>query len=262
MIGQTPPCEAARIGMIHQPHFLPWPGYIARCLAADVVVLLDTVLYKKGYFHNRTRYVTLDGRQVWLTLPLASATRPGPLSDVRLAPDLILKKWQRRFVESYRHNSCFDQLWPAFFSGIDQARPRLVDINVFCLTHLLALIADALEKPSPRVIRASALDLSNDRTERLVDIIAHTGMTHLLMGRDALIAHDLARLEATGVQLMHHVHVSQVPGLSETSVVPLAGITALHYVLVDGIEAAATAFTEDWQYIPYGANSARTIERT
>ena len=54
---------------IHQPHYLPWLGYLAKWAAADVFVFLDTVQYTKNGWQNRNRIKTATGPQ-WLTVPV------------------------------------------------------------------------------------------------------------------------------------------------------------------------------------------------
>ena len=40
---------------IHQPEFLPWLGFFDKASQANVLVLLDDVQFRRGYFHNRNR---------------------------------------------------------------------------------------------------------------------------------------------------------------------------------------------------------------
>ena len=54
---------------IHQPHYLPWLGYLAKWAAADVFVFLDTVQYAKNGWQNRNRIKTATGPR-WLTVPV------------------------------------------------------------------------------------------------------------------------------------------------------------------------------------------------
>src|SRR5881396_3000859 len=54
---------------IHQPHYLPWLGYVAKWAAADLFVFLDTVQYEKNGWQNRNRIKTRDGPR-WLTAPV------------------------------------------------------------------------------------------------------------------------------------------------------------------------------------------------
>lgn len=59
----------ARIVAIHQPHYLPWQGYIDKLDTADVFVVLDCVQYEKGGWQNRNRVKIPDGAH-WLTVPV------------------------------------------------------------------------------------------------------------------------------------------------------------------------------------------------
>ena len=52
----------------HQPHYLPWLGYLYKMATCDVFVHLDDVQYKKREFQNRNRIRTHAGPK-WLTAP-------------------------------------------------------------------------------------------------------------------------------------------------------------------------------------------------
>ena len=55
----------------HQPNFAPWLGFFDKAVAADVLVLLDTVQFIKRGYQNRTRIKSSTGPQ-WLTVPVIS----------------------------------------------------------------------------------------------------------------------------------------------------------------------------------------------
>lgn len=54
---------------IHQPHFLPWLGYLDRMLKADLFVLLDHVQFERQNYQNRVQIKTGQGPQ-WLVVPV------------------------------------------------------------------------------------------------------------------------------------------------------------------------------------------------
>lgn len=247
------------VAMIHQPHFLPWPGYVARCIAADVVVLLDNVRFKKGYFHNRTRYLTLGGRETWLTLPLAANSTSGIMAEVRLAPDFGILRWQRRFVEAYRRWPLFDRVWSAIGALIDRHCPSLLEINVATLKLTLGILSEALDRPLPRLVLASTMSPSSDRTGRLIDISHQQGIDHLLMGADALKAHDLERLETADLTLLRHVHRSALAGGDRVAAHPMppAGVTTLHHVFQAGVAETAEALVADWAAVPLSSPTTK-----
>ena len=53
---------------IHQPHFLPWLGYLHRMSRADLFVLLDHVQFERRNYQNRTR-IRIEDEARWLTVP-------------------------------------------------------------------------------------------------------------------------------------------------------------------------------------------------
>ena len=58
--------------VIHQPHFLPWPPYLAKIALCEHFVVQDDVKYRKGYYHNRTKLIDHEGIPRWVTIPVHS----------------------------------------------------------------------------------------------------------------------------------------------------------------------------------------------
>jgi WbqC-like protein family len=122
-----------RIGMIHQPHFLPWPGYVARCLAADVFVVLDNVQYKRNHFQQRTKYLDQSGQPRWLSLPIASPSIADPISSVRIRLPFYVKPWQRGIVHAYSSFPLFGPIWGRIAACIESELPSLLKIDLSTL---------------------------------------------------------------------------------------------------------------------------------
>ena len=53
----------------HQPHYLPWLGYLDKVATADLFVVMDDLQYEAQNFQNRNRMKLNHGPQ-WLTVPL------------------------------------------------------------------------------------------------------------------------------------------------------------------------------------------------
>ena len=83
---------------IHQPHYLPWLGYLAKWAAADLFVFLDTVQYEKNGWQNRNRIKTAEGAR-WLTVPVHArlGTR---VAEVSLDVDQPWAKRHLRAIET------------------------------------------------------------------------------------------------------------------------------------------------------------------
>ncbi|MBB6215358.1 hypothetical protein HNQ80_001447 [Anaerosolibacter carboniphilus] len=55
---------------VHQPNYLPWPGYFSKIAQCDIFVILDMVQFPRGSsVANRNLIKTPDGPQI-LTVPV------------------------------------------------------------------------------------------------------------------------------------------------------------------------------------------------
>ncbi len=229
-----------RVGMIHQPHFLPWPGYIARCLAADTVVLLDSVKFNRNHFQHRTKYVTRAGAERWLTLPISHATRAMPIARVEIAGSFGFLRWQRGFREAYGHEAEFGPVWGDISRLIRSRLPSLSRVATATLAYLLDAVTLRAGGRSPLLVAGSSIATSCERTQRLVDICADQEVSHLIMGVDAVRCHDCDLLRDAGLTLVRHVYRGPLTRL------PQPGVTVLHDVFRSGWVEAAERLTKDW----------------
>ena len=53
----------------HQPHYLPWLGYLDKVAKADLFVVMDDLQYEAQNFQNRQRLKLADGAR-WVHVPL------------------------------------------------------------------------------------------------------------------------------------------------------------------------------------------------
>ncbi len=98
---------------VHQPNYIPWPGYFHKLAACDVFVYLDAVQYPRGQsFGPRNRIKTPNG-VVFLTVPVSVPKgRKGKASylEVGLADD----RWQRKHLatieQSYGRAPHFEEV--------------------------------------------------------------------------------------------------------------------------------------------------------
>jgi hypothetical protein len=231
-----------RIGMIHQPHFLPWPGYVARCLAADVVVFLDNVKFNKNHFQQRTKFITPAKAEQWLTLPISHSTRSSPISEVEIAPSFRLMPWQRAFRNAYQSSPDFQPLWSAVTEIIERRLPKLSDVTTETLAYLLRATSGGNRVPS--LVSGSLISSATERTLRLVEICRDQEITHLIMGRDAVRCHDCDLLTASGVTIVSHMF------RGPDSRAPHPGVTVLHDMLLFGPAEVAERLRSDWVIEP------------
>ena len=179
---------------IHQPHYLPWLGYLAKWAAADVFIFLDTVQYEKNGWQNRNRIKTRRG-PAWLTVPVHApfGTRLDAVTiDTR-------QPWRRRHLAALEHAYAGA---PAF----DRYRAELATLWQTEWSHLAPLnvtsarwLAQAFGITTPSYL-ASEMDVTDtDPAGRLVGLCRAVGGDTYLAGRDGVVYMDLDRFRQAGI---------------------------------------------------------------
>ena len=163
---------------IHQPNFLPWPGFFHKWMLADTFVLLDTVQYEKNEWQNRNRIRTASGAQ-WVTVPV-NYRFPQSISEVTIAG----RHWRRKLCNSieqaYAKAPYFGMYRASLRNVFNQPYRYLRDLNV----ALIRLIGDAAGCSAPLLL-ASDMDVeTTDPTERLIQLCVAAGGDAYLSGRE------------------------------------------------------------------------------
>jgi hypothetical protein len=209
---------------IHQPHFLPWLGYLHRMAQVDAFVLLDHVQFERRNYQNRTM-IRMNGAAQWLTVPVMQHSQQERIVekqvDNRAEGD---RRWGRKIAATLRHvygkTAFFRQYAPALGQILEARHERLVDLNQATLDFLRE--AFAIRTP---LIRSSGLDVKGQRAELVFEICKAVGADRLLAGmggsRGYLNVEEFARrgVRIEWHQFQHPVYAQPgpqpfVPGLS------------------------------------------------
>jgi len=159
---------------IHQPNFLPWPGFFHKWMSADVMVLLDTVQYEKNEWQNRNRIKTASGAQ-WITVPV-NYRYPQKIKEVMIADRRWVHKVCSSIEQSYAKAPYFKTYWPSVREALNSDYSRLKDLNM----ALIRLIGDAVGCTSPLWLASEFEADHTDPTERLIQLcIAVKGDAYL-----------------------------------------------------------------------------------
>jgi hypothetical protein len=163
---------------IHQPEFLPWLGLIDKLRQSDVVVILDSVQFRKNYFQNRNRIRTSDGF-TWLTVPVLTKHRSGQtIHDVTIRDDQAWRRKHREsMLQSYRRATFLDEHLPALLAIYEAAGSSLVELNE-AIIHWLAGAFGL----SCQFVRSSSLDVGGRKTDLLFSICRELGASVYLSG--------------------------------------------------------------------------------
>jgi hypothetical protein len=184
---------------IHQPNFLPWPGYFAKMAQADRFVLLDDAQFSRNNIINRVRILG-PGAPRWLTVAVG-----GHLGDPIDAVQPVDPGWAGRALSllrnTYGRAAHFRETWPALEAWLlEVPAADLAAINV----HLIARLATHLDIGTP-LLRARGLGIEGRSDDRLVAIVASLapGGTYL-SGRGGSGYQDPAKFAAAGLDLAYY----------------------------------------------------------
>jgi hypothetical protein len=218
----------------YQPFFAPFPGFFAKALLADVLVLLDTVQFpQRAGWLTRNRFKCPQG-ELWLTVPVRRTGRGlQRIDEVRVAGG---GSWARKLLaslkESYGRAPFFGEHLP-FLEGLFAAMPeRLLDINLPLLRHLAAHL-----KCRARVVLLSELGIAAREPALSVEISRTLGATAFLAQRPAgkFLSPALFREAGVGV-LTFAYHPEAYPQLYGPFI---ANLSALDLLFCCGPQAPA-----------------------
>jgi hypothetical protein len=166
---------------IHQPHFLPWLGYLDRMQKADLFILLDHVQFERQNYQNRVQVKTGEGSR-WITVPVQHVWPEQPIvhkiidnqRDGRL-------RWGRKayLTMQYAYQGApFFNIYAPELKGIFDTRwDRLIDLNL--------ALTDMMRKAfgiTTRMVRSSQLDISGQKSDLVLNLCRAVGADTFLGG--------------------------------------------------------------------------------
>lgn len=182
---------------IVQSNYIPWKGYFDLIARVDEFVLYDDVQYTRRDWRNRNRIKTAQG-PMWLTIPVRVGGRYlQRIRDVEVEDADWAETHWRSIVHHYAAAPAASDYRGAL-EELYRTAPRrwLSEIN----EHFLAGICGLLEIKT-RFRRSSELDLSGDRSERLLNMCRQLGASTYLSGPAASGYLDAARFQAEGIEV-------------------------------------------------------------
>ena len=182
---------------VHQPQYLPWLGYFDKISKADIFCYLDNVQYKKNEWQNRNRIKTAQSWQ-WITVPVRYRF-PQKINEIEINNAVNWKKKHLQALITNYHRAPFFKDYISVFEWMYSKNWELLcELNIFMIERLKELF-DLQHKPT---VRASSFKLSEEPTERLIDICNASGADTYLAGRDGEKYMDLKRFEENGIKVI------------------------------------------------------------
>jgi hypothetical protein len=120
---------------IHQPNYLPWPGYFLKMMMCDTFVFLDDVQFSKGSFTNRVQFTSNIDQPVYLTIPIAKDANKYHIADIRLKENNWKNDHRQRlrsWLKDYPFFHELDFIWEQYdredFSFLSPFNMNLIEL--------------------------------------------------------------------------------------------------------------------------------------
>ena len=148
---------------IHQPQYLPYPGFFNKVIQSDIFVVLDNTQYDQR-FTNRNKILTSTGTS-WLTIPIDKHQHFKLNRDVEIHDNYWQKTHWKSIVYSYSISNYFHLYHNFFETFYKQNWKNLFDLNYNLLTKILEWL-----NIDVKVVKESDLQIEGKQTERLINI--------------------------------------------------------------------------------------------
>lgn len=183
----------------HQPHYMPWLGYLDKMAKADLFVVMDDLQYETQNYQNRQR-VKLHAGSQWLTVPLERGAQNDRICDKRIDNSGSSRQhWQRRSWLTLEINYRRAPYWRKYADELHEvyAQPwlSLLELDM----KMLELARGWFDIRTP-MVRASSLGLTGHKTDRLIDMCQKTGARCYISGGGGSTGYlDVERMGRAGI---------------------------------------------------------------
>lgn len=180
---------------IHQPDYLPYPGYFYKIATCDCFVFLDDAQYSNNGYSNWNRIKTPQGEQR-LKVPVKQ-TLGDTIQEVT-SKDYL--GWKQKHLTMLKINYAKAKFFEQIYSDIEQILLReyknIADMNIALIQQFCAHFGI-----SKKIICSSSLGLQTKREERIIDLCVGLGARTYLSGNGAKVYQEEEHFHKRGVEL-------------------------------------------------------------
>jgi hypothetical protein len=188
---------------IHQPHFIPWLGYLHRMAEVDLFILLDHVQFERRNYQNRCQ-IRIDGEARWLTVPVEQRSQKERIVDKHVDYRDPARTWVRNHFATLRYAYRDSRYFDAYADGVKRILEahwlRLVELDLAMLEFLRG--AFGIET---RLLRSSEMGVEGAKSELILNLCRAVKADALLAGFGGSRGYlDVQAFERHGIEIRHH----------------------------------------------------------
>src|SRR2546425_2049263 len=188
---------------IHQPHFIPWLGYLHRMALADLFIVLDHVQFERRNYQNRSQ-IRIEGEAQWLTVPVVQRSQKERIADKEVDNRDSARPWGRNHFatlrHAYREAGYFSAYAPRLKKIFETPWVKLVDLN----SAMLDLLQDAFGIRT-RILRSSEFQVEGAKSELILNLCRAVKADALLAGFGGSRGYlDAEAFAAHGIEIKYH----------------------------------------------------------
>ena len=195
---------AILIVTVHQPHFMPWLGYLHRMAQADLFIVLDHVQFERGNYQNRSM-IRMNGEERWLTVPVVQRSQKERIVEKQIDNALAgTPRWWatahfQTIRQAYREARFLGLYAPALRQILETRWAHVAELDA----AMLEFLRDAFGIRT-KLVRSSELQVEGAKSQLILNLCRAVGADTLLAGlggsRDYL---DKAEFERQGVRIAY-----------------------------------------------------------
>jgi len=182
---------------IHQPDYLPYPGYFYKIANCDCFVFHDDTQYSNGGISNWNRIKTPQG-ELHLKVPVKE-TMGDTIQEVTSRDNLGWKQKHLRAIKmNYTRAKFYEQIYSDIESLLIPEYKNIAEMNIAIIQHISNKfgISKCFEC-------SSTLGLNTRKEERVIDICKAFGGNTYLSGNGAKVYQVEEHFRERGVELQY-----------------------------------------------------------
>ncbi len=187
---------------IHQPNIFPWLGYFQKIHACDTFVFLDHTVNNRSESNYTRRVECLNNQseKFYITIPiLKKETNFIPLNqwEINCNSNGFPKKILDTLYFSYKKHPYFEDVYPLLEKYFDFSNSNsIVEKNI----EFISAVCIKLNL-NTKFIRSSNLNISNHKTEMLINIISFLDGKTYISGKGGVTYQDPELFKLNNINL-------------------------------------------------------------